>query len=112
MPLVIILTDGAGNVSMGNMPPQEEANFVAARIAEEKIHCIVVNMEHEAFDQGLACDLAKHLESPCYTLGELHAESLYQTVRRGDEWGAGGRMRRREWGTGSGNQGGIEKVLS
>ena len=82
MPLMIILTDGAGNVSMGNMPPQEEANFVAARIAEDKIHCIVVNMEHEAFDQGLACDLAKHLECPCYTLGQLHAESLYQTVRQ------------------------------
>ncbi|MCD4672775.1 MAG: VWA domain-containing protein [Anaerolineaceae bacterium] len=82
MPLMIILTDGAGNVSMGNMPPQDEANFVASRIAEEHIHCIVVNMEHETFDQGLACDLAKHLESPCYTLGELHAANLYQTVRQ------------------------------
>jgi len=81
VPLVIILTDGAGNVSMGNMPPQDEANFVAGRIAEEKIHCVVVNMEHEAFDQGLACQLAKHLDSPCYTLGQLHAESLYRTVR-------------------------------
>lgn len=82
MPLLIILTDGAGNVSMGNLPPQEEAQFVAARIAEEHIRCIVVNMEHEAFDQGLACELAKHLESPCYTLNELRADSLYHTVRQ------------------------------
>jgi magnesium chelatase subunit D len=82
MPMMIILTDGAGNVSMTNIPPQEEAHLVASRIAEEHIHCIVVNMEHEAFDQGLACQLAKHLDSPCYTLGELHAENLYHTVRQ------------------------------
>jgi magnesium chelatase subunit D len=38
-------------------------------------------MEHAAFDQGLAQALAEHLESPCYTLGEIRAENLYQAVR-------------------------------
>ena len=34
-PLLIVLTDGAGNVSMGNMPPQEEAYEMAELIAME-----------------------------------------------------------------------------
>ena len=29
MPLLIVLTDGAGNVSMGHLPPQEEARWLA-----------------------------------------------------------------------------------
>ncbi|MBI3152191.1 MAG: hypothetical protein HYZ21_08665, partial [Chloroflexi bacterium] len=41
----------------------------------------VINMEHAAFDQGLAQQLADHLEAPCYSLSELKAESLYNTVR-------------------------------
>lgn len=82
MPLLIVLTDGAGNVAMGNIPPQEEAYRIARQIGEEKIHSVVINMEHVAFDQGLAQALADHLSAPCYTIGELRAENLYQTVRK------------------------------
>jgi magnesium chelatase subunit D len=81
MPLLIVLTDGAGNVPVGHMPPQEESYMVAERIAKEKIHSVVINMEHAAFDQGLAQALADHLESPCYTITDLKAESLFVTVR-------------------------------
>lgn len=81
MPLLILLTDGAGNVSMSNLPPQEEAHRIAEQITEEDIRCVVINMEHAAFDQGLAQTLADHLEAPCYTLSELKAEALYQKVR-------------------------------
>ncbi len=80
-PLLILLTDGAGNVSISNLPPQEEANRLAEIIALDKIRSIVINMEHTAFDQGLAQSLADHLDSPCYTLSELKAETLYQKVR-------------------------------
>ncbi len=81
-PLLIILTDGAGNVSMGGLPPMEEAHRLADQIAAEKIRSVVVNMEHAAFDQGLAQSLADHLEAPCYTLHELKAETLYHAVRQ------------------------------
>ncbi|OGO26402.1 MAG: hypothetical protein A2W33_10710 [Chloroflexi bacterium RBG_16_52_11] len=81
MPLIILLTDGAGNVSMSNLPPQEEAHLIARQIAEDEIRCLVVNMEHAAFDQGLAQALADQLEAPCYTLSELKAETLYRKVR-------------------------------
>lgn len=80
-PLLIFLTDGAGNVSISNMPPQEEANRLAEMISLDKIRSIVINMEHAAFDQGLAQSLADHLSAPCYTLSELKAETLYRKVR-------------------------------
>jgi magnesium chelatase subunit D len=81
MPLMILLTDGAGNVSLGDYPPQEEAHRIANQIAEDEIRSVVINMEHAAFDQGLAQKLADHLKSPCYTLHELKAETLYRAVR-------------------------------
>lgn len=80
-PLLILLTDGAGNVSMTSTPPQDEAHRLADQIAADKVRSVVINMEHAAFDQGLAQALAEHLKAPCYTLQELKAETLYQTVR-------------------------------
>ncbi|MFZ6026884.1 MAG: vWA domain-containing protein [Chloroflexota bacterium] len=80
-PLVILLTDGAGNVSMSTLPPQDEAHQIAEQIAAESIRSVVINMEHAAFDQGLAQALAEHLKAPCYTLNELKAETLYNAVR-------------------------------
>jgi magnesium chelatase subunit D len=82
MPLLILLTDGAGNVSMGDLPPQEESHLVADLIRETGIRSIVINMEHAAFDQGLARRLADRLDGVCYTLSELKAENLYHTIRR------------------------------
>jgi Mg-chelatase subunit ChlD len=81
MPLLMVLTDGAGNVAVGNLPAMEEANRIAEMIAEDETHAVVINMEHAAFDQGLAQSLADHLDAPCYTITDLHAESLYMTVR-------------------------------
>jgi magnesium chelatase subunit ChlD-like protein len=80
-PLLIVLTDGAGNVSIGSLPPQEESYRFAEMIALEKTRAVVINMEHAAFDQGLAQQLADHLKAPCYALNELKAESLLHTVR-------------------------------
>ena len=80
--LLVLLTDGAGNVSMGDRPPQEEAHRVARMIKDEGIKTVTINMEHVAFDRGLAAQLAEQLGGPCYTLSQLRAEVLYQTVRR------------------------------
>jgi magnesium chelatase subunit D len=80
-PLMILLTDGAGNVSQGGGPPQIEAYRAADQIGDMDIRCVVINMEHQAFDQGLAAQLAQHLKAPCYSIQDLKAESLYRTVR-------------------------------
>lgn len=82
LPLMIILTDGAGNVSMGNLPPNIEAYRMANLIRDEHIRSIVINMEHVAFDQGLARKLAENLDCACLSLHELKAEALYQTVKK------------------------------
>lgn len=82
VPLIIILTDGAGNVSVTGLPPQQEAGRIALMIKESSFRSIVVNMEHPAFDRGLAQELANALGGPCYTLPELKAEALVQTVRK------------------------------
>lgn len=80
MPMMILLTDGAGNVSLSDLPPQEEAHRLAIMIKEAKVRSVVINMEHEAFDQGLARLLAEKLDAPCLTLADLRAETLYHTV--------------------------------
>jgi len=82
MPLMILLTDGAGNVSMTDLPPQEEAHRIADKFREEHFRTVTINMEHAAFDQGLARQLAQRLGGPCYALSELKADLLYQTVRQ------------------------------
>ena len=80
MPLMILLTDGAGNVSVTELAPQEEAHRIANMISQTDIRSVVINMEHAAFDQGLAQLLADKLEAPCHTLADLRADTLYMTV--------------------------------
>jgi len=88
-PLLIILTDGAGNVSMGRGSPQVETNAISEQIAAGNVRSVVINMEHEAFDQGLAQNLADHLDAPCYTLADLKSETLYRAVQKEIAYGPG-----------------------
>lgn len=81
MPLMIVVTDGAGNVSITDLPPQEEALRVASMVHKADLRSVVINTEHEAFDRGLAQTLAERLGGSCYTLKQLKAEELYQRVR-------------------------------
>jgi Mg-chelatase subunit ChlD len=81
IPLLILLTDGAGNVSLTGMPAYDEALTLARFIRRSPIHSVVVNMEHASFDRGLAQTLADALGATCYRLRELKASELYQTVR-------------------------------
>jgi magnesium chelatase subunit ChlD-like protein len=69
------------NVAKTEMQAQEEVYRFAGLIHGDDVRAVVVNMEHAAFDPGLAAQLAEHLDALCYTLCELKAESLYQTVR-------------------------------
>lgn len=82
MPLMILLTDGAGNVSMSeDLSPQEEAHHIARLIHEDEIRTVTINMEHVAFDQGLAQRLADQLGGPCYALSQIRTDNLLETVR-------------------------------
>ena len=81
MPLVILLTDGAGNVSIAGLPAQEEALRVADLIRQAHLRSVVINMEHAAFDRGLAQGLAEAMGATCYSLPALEATSLLMTVQ-------------------------------
>jgi len=73
---------GSSGLRKARPKPRESPIFFRREIAKDDIRSIVVNMEHKAFDQGLAKALANHLNAPCYTLDELRAESLYRTVKQ------------------------------
>ncbi len=81
MPLLILLTDGAGNVSVGDLPPMQESYAIAETIHQDGVRNLTINMEHAAFDQGLARQLAERLGGPCYALSDLRAQTLYETVK-------------------------------
>jgi magnesium chelatase subunit D len=85
MPLLIVLTDGAGNVSLGNIPPLEESHQIADMIKKEDIPSVVINMESATYDQGLALELANHLGAPCLSISQLKAEHLYMAVRQASD---------------------------
>lgn len=82
MPMIILLTDGAGNVSISETAsPQDEAHAIARLIREAEIRTVTINMEHIAFDQGLAQRLADQLGGPCYALSQIRTDNLLETVR-------------------------------
>lgn len=81
-PLMIVLTDGAGNVSMTGMPAQEEANRIAELFDTAEMRSIVINMEHAAFDRGLAQKLADALGGVCYNIPDLRSDTLLHAVKR------------------------------
>ena len=80
LPLLIILTDGAGNVALGKGSPQKEAHQYAEQIANEDVRTVVINMEHAAFDQGLAQTLADKLGGACHSMADIRADKLYRAV--------------------------------
>lgn len=82
-PLIILISDGRANVSMGEDKPLAEALRVAELIRdEERIKSIVVDVEKEGFFAfGLARRLAFALGADYYKIDDLKAEALVQAVR-------------------------------
>lgn len=82
-PLIILISDGRANVSMGEDKPLAEALRVAELIRdEERIKSIVVDVEKEGFFAfGMARRLAFALGADYYKIDDLKAEALVQAVR-------------------------------
>ena len=83
-PLLIIISDGKGNVSMGGDKPLAEVRQVAKLISEEeRIKTLVIDVEKDGFITfGLARDLAQILGSSYYKIDELKADTLVQAVKQ------------------------------
>ncbi len=81
VPLMVLLTDGQANVSMGDLPPQAESYALADFIASQTIRSVVIDTEHPIFERGLARQLAHHLKGNYYRLDDLREGGLVELVR-------------------------------
>ncbi len=88
-PLLIIISDGKGNVSVGADKPLVEARRAAEIIrAEERIKTLVVDVEKNGFlTFGLARELAQILGADYYKIDDLKADTLVQAVKKRSEAG-------------------------
>ncbi|TDA64025.1 MAG: putative cobaltochelatase [Clostridia bacterium] len=82
-PLVIVVSDGRGNVGLGQGKPWDEVRQVADLIRrEERIKVLVVDVEKDGFLAfGLARELAGVLEAGHYQIEALKADTLVRAVR-------------------------------
>jgi len=80
-PLLILLTDGIGNVSVSGRTPDEEARQIARNIRAQRIQSVVINMGNPSVETGQARALAGALGAPCHSEADLHAEKLYRKVK-------------------------------
>ncbi|EJP6472550.1 putative cobaltochelatase [Clostridium botulinum] len=83
-PLLIIMSDGKANVSLGGEKPLKESNDLAQMISEEKrIKILVVDVEKKGFlTFGLAKKLADNLQAEYCKIQDLKSDTLLQVVRK------------------------------
>ncbi len=82
-PMMIIISDGKANVSMGQDKPLAEVRRMAEYISQdERIKTLVIDVEKPGFlSFGLARDLAGYLEGDYYRIDDLKADTLLQAVQ-------------------------------
>jgi len=83
-PVLVVVSDGRGNVSLGGGKPLKEARRAAALIREEeRIKSLVVDVEKDGFLQfGLTERLAEWLGAVYYRVEDLKADVLVEAVHR------------------------------
>jgi len=82
-PLVILVTDGKANRSIGSSRPLDEAFRIARRVAgEERIRYLVVDTEEPGLvNFGLAKKLAGLLDAWYFRIDDLRADTLVSIVK-------------------------------
>ncbi|SDU41770.1 putative cobaltochelatase [Desulfobacula phenolica] len=84
-PIVIIITDGRGNVALGNQKPFREALDLAEKMAlEQRIQFVVVDSESQgAVSFGLAEKLAANLNAEYFKIQDLKVNQLVDIAKGG-----------------------------
>ncbi|MEW6189694.1 MAG: putative cobaltochelatase [Actinomycetota bacterium] len=82
-PLLVVITDGKANVSIGEDDPFTEALRVASVIrTEERVKSLVIDAEANGFiNFGLAEELAQALGGQYFRLEDLRASSIVQVIK-------------------------------
>ena len=81
IPVLVLVTDGRGNVSIGGKEPLEEALQVSKQISIEGIQTIVIDTEQDFIQLKLAEEIAKEMGADYHKLEELKAEEILNVVR-------------------------------
>lgn len=76
-PLLVVVTDGRATHGESAI---ERSRMVAARLAADEVHTLVVDCETGRFTLGLARELAGHLQAEYVPLGEVTAEQLTDAI--------------------------------
>ncbi len=82
MPLLVLLSDGRGNVALGPDSPLDEAYAAAGIIGEDKIPSVVVDTESGFIRLGMVEPVAEAMGAQYLKLEDLRAESLADAVRQ------------------------------
>ncbi|MEM8862985.1 MAG: VWA domain-containing protein, partial [Chloroflexota bacterium] len=80
-PLVVVLSDGRGNVARDGIAPLEGVKIAAGRIAEKGWKSVVIDCESGYPRLGLAGVMAQAMGGDCVKLDELSAESVSGLVK-------------------------------
>ncbi len=80
-PVMVVLTDGRGNVPVNGMSPEESLNRAATALADRNIRTIVVDTETGLLTFGKAAGLARSLGCTYIRLEQLNAEYLHDSVQ-------------------------------
>ena len=81
LPLVVLLSDGRGNVSRGPDSPLDEASVAAGIIGEGKIPSVVVDTESGFIRLGMIQPIATAMGAQYLKLEDLRADNLAEAVR-------------------------------
>ena len=82
MPLIVLLSDGRGNVALGTDSPLDEAYTAAGIMGEDKIPSVVVDTESGFIRLGMVQPVAEAMGAQYLKLEDLHADSLADAVRQ------------------------------
>jgi len=82
MPLLVLLSDGRGNVALGPDSPLDEAYAAAGIIGDDKIPSVVVDTESGFIKLGMVQPVAEAMGAQYLKLEDLRAESLADAVRQ------------------------------
>ncbi|MFA4835664.1 MAG: VWA domain-containing protein [Dehalococcoidia bacterium] len=81
IPLLILVSDGKGNVTSNSGDPMEEAKAVAREIRAANIHSICIDTEEKHKITGLMEDLSVEMGGLYLRPEELKADSITSAVR-------------------------------
>ena len=82
LPLLVLLSDGRGNVALGTDSPLDEAYAAAGIIGDDKIPSVVVDTESGYIRLGMVQPVAEAMGAQYLKLEDLRADGLADAVRR------------------------------